>query len=69
MKSDNNWLFDIFLFDIFSFLIPGIVQFEVANYSAKCVFSVFAVENFNLRFSVYERKIESSPRLCPSRLT
>ena len=38
MKSDNNWLFDIFLFDIFSFLIPGIVQFEVANYSAKCVF-------------------------------
>ena len=41
MKSDNNWLFDIFLFDIFSFLIPGIVQFDVANYSAKCVFFSF----------------------------
>ena len=35
---------------------PGIVQFEVANYSAEFVFPAFAVENFNLRFSVYEGK-------------
>ena len=64
MKSDTNGLFDMFLAKIFFFnekftdptFSPGIVQFEVANYSAECVFPVFAVENFNLRFSVYEGK-------------
>ena len=70
MKSDTNGLFDMFLAKIFFLnekftdptFSPGIVQFEVANYSAECVFPVFAVKTsiFN---SVFMKAKQQSPSL------